>query len=171
VVRESKQKMEKHYRIKHPGKRVPDIFYTGPLSNYRERIPPYSGPYPVGTKVRLIGDMKPLPDVCPECGAIRPTEEKMTKHYKKKHRKLDVPRKPRFWDPVGYELEEIMENDDQKIVGKKATVYSVTPAMFGGPKTPSIIHIKFKRPILLKHFDLYALACMEGELELRESVE
>jgi hypothetical protein len=171
VVRESKGKMERHYQKKHPNQKVPDIFYTGPTSYYHERILPYVGPFPVGTRVRLQGVEKPLPEICPECGVLRPTEKKMTKHYKKKHRKLDLPRKPRFWDYVGAELEDLIENNDQKIVGKKATVYSVTPAGYGGPKTPPIIHVKFKKPIALKHLDLYALACMEGELVLLEENE
>jgi len=162
--------MEYHYQKKHPGKRIPDQFYTGPVSYYGEHIPPYTGAYELGTKVRIVGFDAPMPDECPLCGKSRPGKKRMTTHYEKRHKREPLPRSTHHFniEPTGREIEQIIQAGEQRILRKKGTVVGVIPAGYGGKRTLPIITVRLNKPIMLKYWDLEVIACYENELEVRE---
>ncbi len=172
-VERTGEKMAKHYRIKHPGKALPDRFYTGPRSIAGDPITQYSGLFSVGTRVRLVGVEKEFPTECPEgCGKVRKTEEKMRWHLLVKHKIKHYHLEPRFTiDGEGRQIEGEIEKNNSP-VGKRGTVFDVTPAGFGGPKIPALIHIHLDKPFKLKYYDKWGFTCLESELKrLKSKVE
>lgn len=134
-------KMLAHYKSKHPRERIPDEFYTGPRNMSGMPIPAYSGPYPPGTRVMLIGHKVPLTE-CPLCGKHRLD---MHKHYDKKHNDKAYPDGPwfQFYRELESEIEEYYNGEPKW----KATVWDVTPAGYGGPKMPATLHVRLDKPI------------------------
>ena len=150
--------MEKHYQIKHPKISVPERFYSGPRDYNGKPLGPYTGKFQIGTRVKVLG-FERMPALCHVCGKSRPEPEKMRYHYKKKHPLKIRPDASFFW------LHNTLDEHIDDIRGKKGTVFDVTPAKWGGPNIPAIIHVRLDKPIQLKYYDQSAMSLCEIELK------
>lgn len=144
IVRRSIDRMAYHYTKKHPGKKLPDRFYTGPRDAFGQPINPYVGKFTVGARVRLRGFFK-----------------KGTHAYMSDGRMKDG-RHFLFYP----EFEGYME-DGVHIIGKKGTVYDISPlGNSGHPMSPPVVHVKLDKPIVLKYGDKHAVSVLERELKI-----
>lgn len=137
------ERMVKHYQLKHPAERIPYEYYKGQRNMWGYAIPPYSGNFPVGTRVKVVG-FEDMTKVCPECGKVRSTRMKMRKHFDKKHKSRPYPDKP----PISMHMEVAKEIEDGDLeLGFKGTVSAVTPFGYGGPRTPAVLHVRLDEPV------------------------
>lgn len=145
VVRETAERMAHHYAKKHPSQELPDRFYTGPRDSFGGHIKPYMGKFPVGTRVRLRGFYKKGHGAMLSDGTY-----KSGRHF------LFYP-----------ELESYIREEDPKIIGKKGTVYDVSPqGHTGHPLSVPVIHVKLDKSVVLKYRDMIAISVLERELKL-----
>lgn len=167
------EKMLLHYQKKHPRDKIPDKFYKGPRDMHGMPIPEYSGPFPVGTRVKIVG-YEDSPKLCPECGKERTPVSAMRRHYDKKHKSKPYPDKPKF----SFHREVVAEIEDGYDVEPiKGVVFGVTPAGYGGPRVPATIHVRLDKPIDIHasgrgplskrqvYYSRAAMSCDERELK------
>lgn len=133
--------MAKHYKKKHSKQSLPDRFYQGPRDVYGKPIAPYVGKFVVGTRVKLRGFYKKGK------GSFVDGAQKSGRHF-----------------DLYPEFESYMY-EGLKIIGKKGTVYEVSPAGNSGhPLSPAWIHVLLDKPLKLKYYDKLTVSVLEREL-------